>query len=281
VRQDASRAPRAAPGCAGGTARAPGHARSCMHRPPRRARWPPRDAGPSRLATPCCRGQVRELGRRGRRERGGRRDLPRRRQQLQARRVRRGGREEGRGVGGSVRRARTSARTGRWAALRPPGESRLAGETVSPGRDDAWGSHAGGSGGWARPRARVWGGGAGAGWATQPHAGVGWGGLAGPRLGERASWAVRVTSQVGRGGAGEKRAALGRAGEAGWARPRGEKERCFIYFPILFSICSFFQLSLFIRMIRGSNGCTLKATRPTKITLLPHDAITIILLRFC
>jgi hypothetical protein len=59
--------------------------------------------------------------------RGGRRDLPLRRQQLQARRVRRGGREEGRGgrVGGSTRRARTPARTGRWAALRPLRESRL------------------------------------------------------------------------------------------------------------------------------------------------------------
>jgi hypothetical protein len=131
VCRDAPWAPRAAPGCAGGTARAPGratgtacHALRVRQDSARRARWPPRDAGLSRLATPRCRGQGRELGRRGRRE-GGMRDLPRRRQQLQARRVRRGGREDGRGVGGSVRQAWTLARTGRWAALRPLGESRL------------------------------------------------------------------------------------------------------------------------------------------------------------
>jgi hypothetical protein len=77
VRRDAPWAPRAAPGCAGGTARAPGratgtacHALRVRQDSARRARWPPRDAGLSRLATPRCRGQGRELGRRGRREGG-------------------------------------------------------------------------------------------------------------------------------------------------------------------------------------------------------------------
>jgi hypothetical protein len=71
VRRDASRAPRATPGCAEGTARAlgaPHVRRDSAHRAG--PRWPPRDAGPSRLDTPRCRGQGRELGLRGRREGG-------------------------------------------------------------------------------------------------------------------------------------------------------------------------------------------------------------------
>jgi hypothetical protein len=123
------RRPRAALGrCAQGRA-VPGIARTALGHctcASRRAALAGRHGMPGRRTWPRCRGQGRELGQRGRRE-GGRRDLPLRRQQLQARRVRRGGREEGRGgrVGGSTRRARTPARTGRWAALRPLRESRL------------------------------------------------------------------------------------------------------------------------------------------------------------
>jgi hypothetical protein len=54
----------------------------------------------------------------------------------------------------------------------------------------------------------------------------------------------------------------------------------FLFISILFFIRSLFQLNLYIRMIHESNICTLKATRPTKITPLQHNATTIILLRF-
>jgi hypothetical protein len=147
----------------------------------------------------------------------------------------------------------------------------------------AWGRCALGCAGWGT-RGWAW----GAGLRT-----VGWGnGLLGRCGGDGAGQLGRRREQAagreacwadGKGGG-----ALGHEGGRGVGRTKGKWDgpgrggKVFFYlFPIFFFIRSLFQLNLYVRMIHESNGCTLKATRPTKITLLQHDATTIILLRFC
>jgi hypothetical protein len=76
---------------------------------------------------------------------------------------------------------------------------------------------------------------------------------------------------------------LGQGSGLNWLGKEGKGKMSFCYlltFSFLY-LFSFFQLNLYTRMIHESNRCTLKATRPTKITVLQHDATTIIPLRFC